>query len=167
MYSPAACCARLSPPGCSLSASIGRYFFPSSPVISEIYENYRGRGRKCQGENICFCSGAGTHPGRKHNRAAAPQTLRGKHQAFPEDKSGSEKPPRNLLSTCSGRESSGRMSRPYGAVSQSVASLSGGSFLTLVREQKHIIYSAVKGTTSRIASSGVISLSAWSISMSW
>ena len=51
--------------------------------------------------------------------------LRGKHQAFPEDKSGSAKPPRNLLSTCSGRELSDRMSCPYGAVPQSVASPSG------------------------------------------
>ena len=53
--------------------------------------------------------------------------LREKHQAFPEDKSGPEKSRRHLLSTCSGRESSGRMSRPYGAVPQSVVSPSGGS----------------------------------------
>ena len=69
--------------------------------------------------------------------------LRGKHQAFPEDKSGPEKPPRNLLSTCSGRESSGRLSRPYGAVPQSVVSPSGGSYLPPADERKHIVCSSV------------------------
>ncbi len=95
------------------TAPYGRPLLPH--MQARLTDTYRFRG-DFSGDN-------------RFTRPIVEDFLRGKHQAFTEDKSGSEKSPRTLFSTCSGRKSSGRRGCPYGAVPQCVVSPSGGSYL--------------------------------------